>query len=760
MNATKPTEVLTTSSTVLLKNLEELTSSGTWELNFRDNTLHWSEGVFLMLGYEPNEFEVTFEKGVSVLHPDDRDRALAHMNEVLSQNIEYSIRKRLIKKDGAIIHVVSKANLERDEQGNPVYMIGIFQDVTEFIKTKKKLKKSKQVTEILIENIDGIFWEADAQTFQFTYVSPQVEKITGYSREEWMSSPTFWSDHIHPDDRNFAVNFCHLESKALKDHKFDYRFLKKDGTYIWLNDRVKVIHEQGVAYKLAGLMVDVTHEKGLSTALNDELRLKQNFLQTLPSVFYLFDESGKFLIWNNLLQTVSGFSENEIREMHPLDFFQGKEKELVSQHIQKVFEEGHTELETILTSKSGKTFPFIFTASRINYQGKTCVFGTGLDISEITASRSLLSESIERFEFLAKATNDAIWDFDVANNSLFWADGFNSLFGYDLEKVQPSLDFLISLIHPEDRERIVAIITSYFNPKSTQNKWLEEYRFKKADGTYAYIIDKALFIRDEEGKVTRVVGSMQDISARKEYEKSLQILNEELEAKVKALAISNLELEQFAFVASHDLQEPLRMISSFMGLLKRKYGGQLDEKADQYIQFAIGGAKRMQRIILELLELSRVGRNETDLEIVNTHEFVNDIIEGLALKNRKGNFIFEGLPEIKTNKALLQHIFLNLISNAVKYAKKDIPLEVKISAEELKDHWKFSVQDNGIGIEEEYFDKIFVIFQRIQRDIEYDGTGIGLSIVKKAVEKLEGEIWVESELDKGSTFFFTVKKIA
>ncbi|WP_187177960.1 PAS domain-containing protein [Algoriphagus sp. AK58] len=760
MNPDKNIELMTSSTNRLLKNMEALTSSGTWELNFQTNTLTWSEGVFLMLGYEPNEFQVNFETGVSVIHPEDRERALAHMNEVLVNNIDYYIKKRLIKKDGRIIHVVSKANLERDEYGKPIYMIGVFQDITEFIKTKKKLKKSKKVTEILIENIDGIFWEADAETFQFTYVSPQVKKITGYSQKEWMSSPSFWMDHIHPEDRDFSVNYFHSETKGLKDHKFDYRFKKKDGTYIWLNNRVNVMHQEGVPLKLAGLMVDISNEKELSATLNDELRLKQNFLKTLPSVFYLFDESGKFLIWNNQLETVSEYSGEEIGQMHPLDFFLGKEKETVHHHIQKVLEHGHSELETKLASKSGKVTPFIFTASKINYQGKTCVFGTGVDISEITASKNLLSESYERFEFLAKATNDAIWDFDVVNNSLFWADGFHSLFGYDLSQTQPSLDLLISLIHPEDRERIVSMITAYFNPKCEQNKWLEEYRFKKADGTYAYVMDKALFIRDINGQVTRVVGSMQDISPRKEYEKSLQKLNEELEAKVKALAISNLELEQFAFVASHDLQEPLRMISSFMGLLKRKYGDKLDEKADQYIQFAIGGAKRMQRIILELLELSRIGRNETDLEVVQTEAFVNEIIEGLALKNRKGKFILDALPEIKTNKALLQHIFLNLISNAVKYAKKDLPLEVKISAEELKDHWKFSVKDNGIGIDKEYFEKIFVIFQRIHKDSEYDGTGIGLSIVKKAVEKLEGEIWVESEIDQGSTFFFTIKKIA
>lgn len=749
---------MTTATTNLLRNLEELTSSGTWELNFSDNSLIWSEGVFLMLGYEPYEFPVNFETGVSIIHPEDRKRALAHMQEVLEKGIEYRIKKKLIKKDGSIIHVISKANLERDEFGNPVYMVGIFQDITDYLKTKKKLKKSQKVTEILIENIDGIFWEADALTFQFTYVSPQVEKITGYTQEEWMETPTFWIDHIHPEDRDFAVHFCHKETQALQDHKFDYRFLKKDGTYVWLNDRVKVMHDEGIPYKLAGLMVDISYEKGLSTALGDELRLKQNFIQALPSVFYLFDEDGKMQIWNNLLENVTGFTHDEIQNMHPLDFFEGKEKEVVKDHIQKVLEQGHSEVETLLYRKQGQPVPFIFTASKTVYQGKTCVFGTGLDVSEITASKHQLSVSNERFEFMAKATNDAIWDFDVANSHLFWADGFSSLFGYDLSQTRPSMELLISLIHPDDRDRIVNLIKSYLNPRSTQSKWLEEYRFKKSDGSYAYVIDKALFIRNAEGKVTRVVGSMQDISSRKEYEKSLQKLNEELEAKVKALALSNLELEQFAFVASHDLQEPLRMISSFMGLLKRRYADKLDDKAEQYIQFAIGGAKRMQRIILELLELSRVGRTESKLEPVRTQEFVNEIITGLALKDRKGKFSFENLPTIQTNKTLLQHIFLNLITNAIKYSKKDIPLEVKITAEETTEYWKFSVSDNGIGIDQEYFEKIFVIFQRLHHDHEYDGTGIGLSIVKKAVEKLEGKIWIESTVGVGSTFHFILKK--
>ncbi len=759
---TSPTAHSNQSNTkdILLEQYELLTQSGTWEYNLTSGQLSWSDGVFRMLGYHPQEFEVTFDLALSVIHPEDREHALTEMESTLSKKKEYKVKKRLITKEKKIIWIISKASFLLDPVSGHQKLIGIFQNIQDFVETKEKLKNVKKRNRSLTENLDGIFWEADAETFEFTYISPQVEKITGYTAKEWMETPDFWKNQIHPLDRRIAVDFCHAETQSLKDHTFDYRFFTKEGKTIWINDRVKVFSKNGKPSKIQGMMVDISHQKSTEQALKDEISLKKSILRQLPSVFFLFDTEGKFLLWNDQFEKMSGYSAKEIATMQPVDFFGKQNKEIINGHIQKVLTEGNTDLYLEIITKGNKKIPFYFSVSNLVYKDKCCLFGTGQDITELVESRKSTIEHIERYQMVTQATNDAIWDFDIEKNNLYWGDGFLSLFGYDPKEVNPSFEFLLSLIHPDDRKRIYRLIQKYFKPDCTKSNWLEEYRFLKSDGTFTRVQDKALFIKDEEGKVTRVVGAMQDISKQKEYEESLKHLNEKLEKNVQDLAFSNHELQQFAYVVSHDLQEPLRMISSFMGRLEARYKHLLDEKALEYISFATNGAKQMQKVILDLLELSRVGKTPETKEKLNLDELVDQIQQYLrkTIRDKNAKISYKGLPIIESYKTPLLQIFQNLIGNSLKYSKLDVSPEILITSRDLESYWEFTVKDNGIGIDPEYFNKIFVVFQRLHQPREIDGTGIGLAIVKKAVEFVEGEIQVKSDVGMGSEFTFTVKK--
>jgi len=251
-----------------------------------------------------------------------------------------------------------------------------------------------------------------------------------------------------------------------------------------------------------------------------------------------------------------------------------------------------------------------------------------------------------------------------------------------------------------------------------------------------------------------------DITERKEDERRLKELNQSLAEKTKALEKSNAELEQFAFVTSHDLQEPLRMITGFLAQLERKYDDLLDEKGKKYIYFATDGAKRMRRIILDLLEFSRVGRVDTERELTNLNEIAEEAIDlnRQQVKESGGTVEVDPLPSLHVAKVPLRQLFQNLINNGLKYHEPGNKPVVQIKAEELDEFWKFSVSDNGIGISEQYKEKIFGIFQRLHRKEEYTGTGVGLAICKKIIEEHGGNIWVESEIGKGSTFYFTIPK--
>ena len=249
--------------------------------------------------------------------------------------------------------------------------------------------------------------------------------------------------------------------------------------------------------------------------------------------------------------------------------------------------------------------------------------------------------------------------------------------------------------------------------------------------------------------------------------KQIQLQNELLKEKqalndaLQMLSYKNGELEQFSYIASHDLQEPLRMVSGFLTKLKNKYENQLDEKAQQYIYFAVDGAHRMNRIIFDLLEYSRVGKIDEGVEIVDLNKLFENVKMLFSKKIQETNaeITTAFLPVINTHETLIAQVFQNLISNALKYTRSNESPQIFILAEDINSHWQFSFKDNGIGINQEYFEKIFIIFQRLHHQNEYSGTGLGLAISKKIIEYLGGKIWVESIPEKGSTFYFTVLKI-
>jgi len=236
-----------------------------------------------------------------------------------------------------------------------------------------------------------------------------------------------------------------------------------------------------------------------------------------------------------------------------------------------------------------------------------------------------------------------------------------------------------------------------------------------------------------------------------------QRARKEAEQANKDLEIKNKEMEQFAYIASHDLQEPLRTTSSFVGLLQNQYQGKLDEKADRYITYILEASERMKVLIKNLLDFSRIG-NKKELEQVDCDKVLHNVLDdlGIAISEAGATIKYSQLPVISGYATELKQLFQNLVTNAIKFRKKETPPAINISVQYKEGYWEFAFKDNGIGIEEKFSEKIFVIFQRLHTRTEYEGSGIGLSHCKKIVELHKGKIWVESRPGEGSTFYFTL----
>ncbi|MGW5667649.1 sensor histidine kinase [Micromonospora sp. NPDC003776] len=244
----------------------------------------------------------------------------------------------------------------------------------------------------------------------------------------------------------------------------------------------------------------------------------------------------------------------------------------------------------------------------------------------------------------------------------------------------------------------------------------------------------------------------------REARERIEWVNSQLQKQAEELTRSNRDLEQFAYVASHDLQEPLRKVASFCQLLQRRYAGQLDERADQYIAFAVDGAQRMQRLINDLLAFSRIGRLTTGFTEVDLNKVMGDVAgqTEAARQYSDAELTWDELPVIRGEEPLLTNLLANLVSNSIKFRRPDVPPRVHVSARLVDDEWEITCQDNGIGIEPEFADKIFVIFQRLHSKDAYPGTGIGLAIVKKIVEYHGGRVWVDTGTEEGTAIRFTL----
>ncbi|MDZ7719063.1 MAG: PAS domain S-box protein [Balneolaceae bacterium] len=720
---------------------------------------HDTEGVLTyvspqssdFLGYSPEE---AIRKWTDFItdHPLNKKGEQITQRAIDTGEIQEPYELQLKTADGRIIWVeVNEAPLIKE--GKVQGIVGSLTDITERKAAEELIKKSNEklntAQEIAKLGYFEFYFESDE-----IYWSDQSYKIWEYDPNEIELTLDLIFERMHPEDRDYFIKQHEQTVKTGKTLNLEHRIQFPDGRIKW----VRVIGDlkrssEGKPVAVEGTAQDITDKKLADLELEEAYNEIETILESIGEAFFAVDKNWTVTYWNNVAEEVLHRPRKEILGKNLWDVYEdATELEFYTQYHKAVNEKITVHFEEFYPTL-GKWFE----VSAYPSENGLSVFFR--DITEQKENREKIERINERFEKVTEATNDAIWDFDVIDDNLYWGRGFETLFGYDLDEISPDMEFLISLIHPEDRERISHKIQNYMKPGGEQD-WFEEYRFQKADGTYAYVMDRAVFIRNKNGKVTRVVGAMTDLTRQKEIEESLKQLNIELEQRAEELTASNAELEQFAYVASHDLQEPLRMVTSFLTQLDKKYSGQLDEKANQYIHYAVDGAQRMRQIILDLLNYSRLNRDQQKHVETDLNEIFQEV-QALArsrIKETGATIESDSLPTLEVNPVAIKQVLQNLLSNALKYQEGDTTPQINVRAEELDTHWKFSFEDNGIGINPEFKDTIFQIFQRLHTRDQYSGTGIGLAIAKKIIERHGGEIWVESEEGEGSTFYFTIEK--
>jgi len=368
------------------------------------------------------------------------------------------------------------------------------------------------------------------------------------------------------------------------------------------------------------------------------------------------------------------------------------------------------------------------------------------EISERRRAEQALRESEERYRTILENIEDGYYQADLAGNLTFFNDSMCRISGIPREELMGMNNRQYT-----DQENARKVYQAFNKVYRTEEPRRECYwEIIRKDGSKGYVEASITLQKDSSGKPIGFRGMVRDITERKRAE-------EALEEKTEELARSNRDLDQFASVASHDLQEPLRMVTSYVQLLAKRYKSKLDSDANEFISFALDGSLRMWKLINNLLTYSRVGTREKELKPTDCETVLDQSLNNLkvAIEENGAVVTHDPLPTVMIDNPQWVQLFQNLIGNAIKFRGNEPP-RVHISASRNGNGWTFSVRDNGIGIAPDYAERIFIIFQRLHSRQDYAGTGIGLAICKKIVERHGGRIWVESEVGKGATFYFTL----
>jgi PAS domain S-box-containing protein len=370
-----------------------------------------------------------------------------------------------------------------------------------------------------------------------------------------------------------------------------------------------------------------------------------------------------------------------------------------------------------------------------------------------------LRESEERFRIMADCAPVLLWMAEPDGLCSFFNKTWLDFTGRPLEEELGN--GWAEGVHPEDFQPCMHI---YLNAFVLRRPFRMEYRLRRADGQYRWILDQGVPRYTPRGGFAGYIGSCIDITEMKDAHLALEQMNEALESRVHdrtaELQRSNDELQQFAYAASHDLQAPLRAIVGYTELIRQRYAGRLDADADDFIGFIVEGGKRMQSMISDLLAYSRAGTSPVCFEPIDCNAALDHALENLAASIEESGAVIQrgNLPPVPMDMTQMTLLLQNLVGNAVKFRGERPPV-VEIGAEAHGSEWRFHVRDNGIGIAPEHIGRIFQVFQRLHTAEQYPGTGIGLAICKRTVERYGGRIWVESAPGQGSTFFFTLPSV-
>ncbi len=725
---------------------------GIWEWYADTEEFTCNDYMCKHLGLQRTENKFTCDDFVGRLHPEDVYKFDLMRDAALTGQSIYQNEYRVVLDNGDINHISTKGIVVREGNGRPIKIIGASLNITDLKKNEDELKRKQRLLDLAIEAGEiGVFdWEIETRK---TIWNSFMHQHLGLSVEEFDGTDDSFTRQVHPKDRESIIKAVEESIRLGKPVDIEYAAVLSDNSLNYIKCRGILIKDvSGNPKRIVGVCLNITKLKHAEAELHTKQEVLNLAIEAGEIGVFSWDIKQGILTGNKYINQHYGFAENKVA--FTLDEFRAI---LHPQDISKVV--AATENNFHNKVKSEIDYRVVLADGRVHNIASSGILSRDADgnaermvgvVINVTKQKELevtLWESEKKFRSAMRDSAIGMALVGIDGRYLEVNKALLDILGYDeLELLNMKVQ---DITYADDLKReleyVDKLISGETEPQTTEKRYVHK------DGSIIWGQLNGSMVKNDAGELLYFIAQIQDITLRKQIDEKLQEHNQKLEA-------ANNELESFSYSVSHDLRAPLRIINGYVEILKEDFGDKFSEEGKQVIETLLYNANKMGHLIDDILEFSRMNRKGLEKNLIDTDAMVRGII--LELKGletgRNIDIKIGNLHSVFADIQMLRQVWFNLIQNAIKYTRKKSNALIEIDSYKESGNTCFFIRDNGVGFNMKYVHKLFEVFQRLHSSTEFEGTGVGLAIVKRIISRHGGGIWVNAKENEGATFYFTV----
>jgi PAS domain S-box-containing protein len=725
-----------------LAEAQRVSKVGSWIIDTCNDQFRWSDEIYRIFEVDRIEIGDQFGAFLNMVHPEDLSLVQNANAKIRASGEPFELECRIITPSGAFKNTRIIGYASKDNKGNIVRLFGTAQDITELKQAENRLRESEERFRALVGATSESFY-----CFNPDFSELRELYTRGFLADTGTPSRTWMQDYIYPDDHKILIPVLQEAIRKKSFLEVVVRIWRADGSLGWLISRaVPVLDANSNIIEWFGAISDITDRKQAEEALKESEEKYRLIFQSSLNGILIMRPDGSIIAANPAAQRILVMSKEEIIRKGR-DGIADQSDPRLQTGIQDTFRTGKFFGELNWKKKGGMIFPVEISA--VTFRNERREAFTSIIFSDISWRKNA-ERKIKESEQLFREMADTIPQLIITRSS----DGINDYvnrmheeFPGIIRKSDGSWEWRPA-IHPDDLSNV---LEARRRADEKKTYFEVEHRLKNSRGIYRWHITRGIPVRNESGHVIKWIATATDIHDLKEAEKKLK-------ERTSLLEEANKELESFSYSVSHDLRAPLRAITGFSTLLKKKISSKLDKDEIRQLDIILDSAMKMDQLITDLLQFSRISRTEVSITSIDMNKLARDSWQEQLNANpeRKLSFKIGPLPDASGDRNLIRQVFSNLLANAVKFSKKKKSSIIEIGGNQDGNEKVYYIRDNGSGFDMRYYDKLFGVFQRLHPECDYEGTGVGLAIVQRIIHRHGGRAWAEGKVGKGAIFFFSL----